>query len=239
MAIGVLEVRNFGLGGLDEDRRCAELQALVAKHGVDDGTEIWSDLNFLNDPLAPVSVPDSTTPGYGGPLAALASPTHLAAAAARFPALDYAAAAAERALAREHREQLASSLGAWPKLGSYAWLIAGGKSATGYPWVGGFPQTGIQVPSIMHFVENRSAEGATKRIQGIGMEFGGAPFILIGQTDSVAFTTTTAQLPVVDTVFESVVGESSDQLHYSETTVVDIYGRRFDHTDENDLVRVR
>jgi hypothetical protein len=30
-----------------------------------------------------------------------------------------------------------------------------------------------------------------------------------------------------------------DQLHYSETTVVDIYGRRFDHTDENDLVRVR
>jgi len=219
MAIGVLEVRNFGLGGLDEDRRFAELQALIAKHGVTSGTQIWSDLSFLNDPLAPVSVPDPATPGYGGPLAGLASPTHLAAAVARFPALDFAAAAAERALAREHREQLASALGAWPKLGSYAWLIAGNKSASGYPWLGGFPQTGIQVPSIMHFVENRSAEGTTNRIQGIGMEFAGAPLILIGQTDSVAFTTTTAQLPVVDTVFETVVNESSDQLRYLDEGV--------------------
>lgn len=214
MAIGVLEVRNFGLGGLEEDRKFAELQALIAKHGAVTGTEIWSDLNFLNDPLAPVSVPDPSTPGYGGPLAAFASPTHLAAAASRFPAHDYTAAADGRALARVHREQLASALGAWPRLGSYAWLIAGNKSATGYPWVGGFPQTGIQVPSIMHFVENRSAEGTSNRIQGIGMEFAGAPLILIGQTDSVAFTTTTAQLPIVDTVFETVVNESTDQLRY-------------------------
>ena len=30
-----------------------------------------------------------------------------------------------------------------------------------------------------------------------------------------------------------------DHLHYRQTTVVDIYGRRFDHTDANDLIRVR
>ena len=30
-----------------------------------------------------------------------------------------------------------------------------------------------------------------------------------------------------------------DYMHYFESTIVDIYGRRFDHTDENDLVRVR
>jgi hypothetical protein len=29
-----------------------------------------------------------------------------------------------------------------------------------------------------------------------------------------------------------------DRLHYAETTVVDIYGKTFDHTDENELARV-
>ena len=28
-----------------------------------------------------------------------------------------------------------------------------------------------------------------------------------------------------------------DELTYAETTVLDIYGRKFDHTDENVLVR--
>jgi hypothetical protein len=215
MAIGVLEVRNFGLGGFDEASRLAELQALVAKHGVDAGTEIWSDLNFVNDPLAPVSVPDPTTPGYGGPVAGLAAtPTHLLAASQRFPRYDYASGMEARAAAQLARAEQAAALGAWPKLGSYAWLIAGGKSATGFPWVGGFPQTGIQTPSIMHFAENRSAEGTSNRIRGIGMEFAGAPFILIGQTDAVAYTTTTAQLPIVDTFLEKLVNGDADQLAY-------------------------
>jgi hypothetical protein len=217
MSIGVLEVRNFGLGGFDEASRLAELQALIAKHGVDAGTEIWSDLNFVNDPLAPVSVPDPTTPGYGGPVAGLAAtPTHLVAASQRFPRYDYATGMRARAEAQLARAEQAAALGAWPRLGSYAWLIAGGKSATGYPWVGGFPQTGIQTPSIMHFAENRSAEGTANRVRGIGMEFAGAPFILIGQTDAVAYTTTTAQLPIVDTFLERLVNGDADQLDYDD-----------------------
>jgi hypothetical protein len=214
MSIGVLEVRNFGLGGFDETSRIAELQALVAKHGASAGTQIWSDLNFVNDPLAPATVPDPTLPGYGGPLSFFASPTHLAAAADRFPAYGWAAAARGRAAAAERRAEFAAALGAWPKLGSYAFAIAAARSATGSPWLGGFPQTGIQTPSIMHFAENRSAEGASNRIEGIGMEFAGAPFILIGQTDTVAYTTTTAQLPIVDTFFERIVGEDAGLMRY-------------------------
>jgi hypothetical protein len=217
MAIGVLEVRNFGLGGFDEESRLAELQALIAKHGVSAGTEIWSDRNWVNDPLAPVTVPDPTTPGYGGPLAALGNPTtRLAAIADGFPRYDYLAAVQRRAEEHAHRVEVATALGAWPKMGSYAWLIAGGRSSTGYPWLGGFPQTGIQTPSIMHFVENRSAEGASHRIHGISMEFGGAPLVLIGQTDTVAYTSTTAQLPVLDTFFEHVINEDSDVIRYND-----------------------
>src|SRR4029453_1047481 len=94
-------------------------------------------------------------------------------------------------------------------------VIAGAKSATGWPWLGGFPQTGIQTPSLMHFAENRSAEGADHRVQGIGMEFAGAgPVILIGQTDSVAYTSTTAQLTIVNPFLERIVGENADALRY-------------------------
>jgi hypothetical protein len=215
VSIAVLEVRNFGFESLEEDARFAELQALIAKHGNTSGAQIWDDLNFLNDPLAPVSVPDPTTPGFGGPLAGLAQPQWLA-TAERFPRYDYLAQAEKRRAAAEQRKEMAMKLGAWPALGSYAWIIAGGKSATNYPWLGGFPQTGIQTPSIMHFVENRSAEGTSNRIHGIGMEFAGAPLVLIGQTDNVAYTTTTALLRLVDTFFEQLVGEDSDALHYND-----------------------
>jgi len=227
LAIAVLEVRNFGFNSFEEDRRLAELQALVGKHGDAAGAEIWRDLNFLNDPLAPASVPDPATPGYGGPLARReaapparreAAPPALAAVprpgpaeqARRFPRRDWAAARAERAAAEARRAALAARLGAWPKLGSYAWVIGGSRSATGNPWLGGFPQTGIQTPSIMHFAENRSRE----RIRAVGMEFAGGPYVLIGHTDTLAYTTTTAQLRVVDTFFERVVGESADALRY-------------------------
>ena len=215
MSIAVLEVRNFGFESLEEDRRFAELQALIGKHGSTAGSEIWDDLNFLNDPLAPVSVPDPTTPGFGGPLAATERRQWLA-AAERYPRYDYLAQAEKRRAAAEARKEMAMKLGAWPALGSYAWIIAGNKSSTTYPWLGGFPQTGIQTPSIMHFVENRSAEGTDHRIHGIGMEFAGAPLVLIGQTDSVAYTTTTALLRLVDTFFEQLVGEDSDGLHYND-----------------------
>ncbi len=37
--------------------------------------------------------------------------------------------------------------------------------------------------------------------------------------------------------FRHEITVEGDQLAYSETTVLDIYGRRFDHTDENRLTR--
>lgn len=210
IAIGVLQVRNFGLGGFSEEL-FAELQELIALQGASDGPAVWDDRRFLNDPLAPVSVPDPTTPGFGGPLASvrLLGARRLA---QRFPTYDYAAIVEQREARHAARAERAQRLGAWPKLGSYAWVMGPGKSATGNPWLGGFPQTGELTPSIMHYVENRSAEPGG--IRGNGMEFIGAPLVLIGHTDQVAWTTTTAQLPVVDTVFEQIVLEDADAIRY-------------------------
>jgi hypothetical protein len=231
VSIAVLQVRNFGFISLDEPSRLSELQRLVALHGEAAGTQIWEDLNFLVDPLAPVSVPDPSTPGFGGPLAATATrrddlarrprsaPARLA---ARFPALPWAEASRRRAEQRAARAARARRLGAWPMLGSYAWVIAASRSATGPPWVGGFPQTGILTPSIMHFAENRSREG----VGSVGMEFVGAPLVLIGQTDRAAWTTTTAQLPVVDAFLEEIVSEDADLLRYSDEGVPAPLARR-------------
>ena len=221
MSIVVLQVSQFGLESFNEAARLGELQNLIAKHGASTGEEIWLDRNFLNDPLAPVSVPDPNTPGFGGPLAALpqSKPTLLASAkspsvaiAKRYPRYDYIGAEARRQAAHERRAERARKLGAWPQLGSYSWVIAANRSATGNPWLGGFPQTGIQTPSVMHFAENRSGEG----IQGNGMEFAGFAVILIGQTDTVAWTSTTAQLRVVDTFFEVIIGEDADAIRYDD-----------------------
>ena len=216
MAIAVLQVRNFGSEGFGETSRLNELNNLVAKFPAD-GDEIWDDLNFLVDPLAPVSVPDGTTPGFGGPLA-LRQP-----AGQEFDTLvevlasyDWDAALAATMERRAHREEFARSIGAWPALGSYAWQIDGDRSATGNPWVGGFPQTGFQTPSIMHFVELRSAEGADHRIETRGMAFVGAPAVLIGETDSVAWTSTTAQLKNEDLYLERLVLENTDALRYND-----------------------
>jgi hypothetical protein len=215
IAIGILQVRNFGLGGFNEADRLNELQALIGVHGTTAGTEIWDDRNFLVDPLAPVSVPDSRTPGFGGPLSRL-DPKKVIAVAKNFPKFDYLGSGTERKELRAKRELVATRLGAWPKLGSYGWMIGGGKSASGSPWIGGFPQTGFQTPSIMHFMEHRSAEGSDHQIEAAGMEFVGGPFILIGHTDSVAYTTTTAQLRLIDTFFEEVVGENADAIRYDD-----------------------
>lgn len=257
VSIAILQVRNFGFENFNESSRLDELQALVDKHGSTIGTEIWRDLNFLNDPLAPISVPDPTAPGFGGPLSANALPAEivvaqgpmcqqrtgagdwaaleqerkvrdgaapivlaaapvtaaedsLGEAAEHWPAYSYADAAKQREQRLAMRADRARQLGAWPALGSYSWIIAANKSATGNPWLGGFPQTGIQTPSVMHFMENRSAE----EVQTVGMEFAGAPAVLIGQTDTVAWTSTTAQLRVVDTFFEEIVNEEVDAVRY-------------------------
>ncbi len=215
IAIGVQGVRTFGAAGVDEASLLSQLNSLTAKFPTT-GSDIWADLNFLNDPLAPVSVPDPSTPGFGGPLAREAPASDLAAFARKFPDYDYAPALQQLRKRHAHREALARRLGAWPSLGSYAWMIDGQRSATANPWVGGFPQTGIQTPSIMHFLEMRSAQGTDHRVQAMGMAFVGAPLVLIGQTDNVAYTSTTAALKNVDFYLDKLILEKTDALRYND-----------------------
>lgn len=219
VGVGLQVVRQFSLHTFNEDRRLAELQTLVGLHGATLGAEIWDDLNFLNDPLAPATVPDPNLPGYGGPLAAAPrsirkEATLLADAAQRYPRYNYGGAAQQREDAAKQYAELNAGLGLNPKLASYAWVIGGGKTATGYPWLGGFPQLGIQVPSIPHFMEYRSGEpGGINAVGGFGVV---GAIIGVGHTDGATWTATTAELRVLDTFFEQLVNENTDTLRYND-----------------------
>ncbi len=253
VAITVLQSRNFGSssGWGNEFDNLQNLLRLQAKFGAGDGFAIFNDLHFLNDPLSPVSVPDPTTPGFGGPLSAslvpggltpgvgffsrilawlrlgpervehglaprllAPAPTRVAQAAplASLPRYAYAEAMDELRAQAEAREKHMKEMSAWPMIGSYMWAIEGGRSQGGDPWLGGFPQTGIQTPSIMHGVELSSDEGT----HAVGMAFVGGPSVLIGATPSMAWTSTTAGLKNTSLVAEQIVGENSDAARYDD-----------------------
>jgi acyl-homoserine lactone acylase PvdQ len=246
VAITVLQSRNFGssLGFGNEFNNLENLLRLQAKFGPADGFAIFDDLHFLNDPLSPVSVPDPTTPGFGGPLSAAAPapetgplstllawlPEGLrrsisswlpaskpiedtpALQVASLPHYAYGEAIAELRAQAEAREQHMRAMGAWPMIGSYMWAIDGGRSKGGDPWLGGFPQTGVQTPSIMHGVELSSDEGTA----AVGMAFVGGPSVLIGATPSMAWTSTTAGLKNTSLVAEEIVNENTDAARYDD-----------------------
>jgi hypothetical protein len=238
MAFAVLQIRNFGYEGWDEVGMAEALSKLVTTYGAVTGTQLWDDRYWINDPLAPVSVPDPTTPGFGGPLAKATLEDRIeivkaldeAADAALgrvklpgYPKRDYSKALEPARARARHREETAKKWGAWPALGSYGWTVAPDRSATGNPWIGGFPQTGIQVPSIMHYSEIR---GDT--IQGNGMVFVGGPFVLIGHTDKVAFTTTTAHLKVIDQYIEELDNGDYNLFQYDNHGTVEPMAKRIE-----------
>ena len=99
MSIAILQVRSFGSKSFGEVSRLNELNSLLDKFGAT-GAEIWDDRNFLNDPLASVTVPDSPTPGFGGAWASRPQ-TDLQARVATLPGSAYAALAVDEAT--DHR----------------------------------------------------------------------------------------------------------------------------------------
>jgi hypothetical protein len=256
VAITVLQTRNFGSssGFGNEFNNLENLLRLQAKFGPAGGFAVFNDLHFLNDPLSPVSVPDPTTPGFGGPLSAAVPPpdlgpedgllttilawlrygadvaryavsswlsdseTTLVAEASRpsgipsLPHYAYAETMQELREAAEARERHMREMAAWPMLGSYMWAIDGSRSKGGDPWLGGFPQTGVQTPSIMHGVELSSDEGT----HAVGMAFVGGPSVLIGATPTMAWTSTTAGLKNTSLVAEEIVNENTDAVRYDD-----------------------
>jgi hypothetical protein len=75
----------------------------------------------------------------------------------------------------------------------------------------------------MHYTEIR---GDT--MQGNGMAFVGGPYVLIGHTDNVAYTTTTAHLKIIDQYIEELVNGDVNLFNYDHHGVTEPMEKRIE-----------
>ena len=195
-AFSAFMVRRFGEIGGDELKNQAVLDDLVAAHGQDEGWAIFNDLTWVNDPDSPVTVSPVGAPETPGVGSLAAQQAQLAVSGA---GTDMTAAQLDNA------KRLWASLGVPVKLGSYAWAISPEKSANGSAMLFGGPQMGFDTPPVIHEVQLKGGDG----FDVMGMGFAGAPGVLIGRNEDIAWTSTTATGDNVDTYAETLCGPTS------------------------------
>lgn len=173
-----------GTGELDN----AVLLQTLANTFPADAMNMFNDLRWLNDPDAVTYIPKSSS----STAQSMATTTATTFAASQLPDLR---AAAARIDAR-HDQAIANlqRINAYVKLGSYGWVVAGKKTASGHPIIYSGPQMGnTTAPSI---VTEGSIVGGGLAISG--MTVPGIPAIIIGRTPHHAWAMQTGHAHTVD-----------------------------------------
>ena len=182
VAITVLMAWRFGGTGGNEGAFYEALLTLQAMHGPAAGWLIWNELFPLNDPGAPVTIPDEVY-----------AETTLGVPSLEFPD-GVGGLLQEYEESRAAQDVLLESLGLPTKFGSNAVLISPELSATGNALELGGPQMGYTVPQIVY---EMGLHGAGISAQGMAFA-GSGPFILIGVSEYGAWTSTTGSSDVMD-----------------------------------------
>lgn len=196
-AIGVMMARRFGQGGAGELRNLALLE-LMKSAGEDAMLDAFDDLAWQNDPAAiPTVRPEEDPladrhPGFPMPTRA-ETEAHLQSLPAR-SILELAGAV--MALNNDELDLVASRYSAPYKLGSYAAAVGAGRSLSGRPMLLHGPQMGHASPSIV-----AEATLACPEFRVAGMHVPGLPAILIGASESIAWTLTTGVADIEDDCF--------------------------------------
>lgn len=205
--------REFGGGGGDELSNLSFLQFLQGKYGADEGYALFNDARWIDDPHAPVTVPDGRpTYGRGGTSVNPTPPapkTFAAAVSRQDPPNDVVQSAAS---ARSRHAQLLESIGTryhvpW-RDGSNAWVVSPKKTSNGHTFLWGGPQEGFDTPNIDWEIYQH----------GPGFDVGGmtialAPVVLIGRNANIAFTTTSEET-VDQQIYQEQVDFSSNPPTY-------------------------
>jgi penicillin G amidase len=173
-----------------------------------EGLEMFEDLRWINDPDALTYIPEEETATSG--LMKMGSrplfkKTHA------FPA-NFGKAAKKMAKVRQNVVKNLKKINAFVKMGSYAWTVAGSKTASGNPIIYSGPQMGFTVPSI---VLEGSIRAAGLNVSG--MTVTGIPGIIIGRTPHHAWSMQVANAHTTDYYLEDPVNVS---FHRYETIKV-------------------
>jgi penicillin amidase len=214
LAWATLMLRNFDPEAQTQGQinNAALYQGLVAGYGAVQGTRMFEDLRWVNDPnaLTYISKPLRTSLAIGleEPTEEIRSP--LMENPPSFP--DMSEVAQSMAEQRSEIDENLKKINAYVKMGSYAWAIKGSKTASGNPIIYSGPQMGFTVPSII-------GEGSI-RAGGLnisGMHVAGLPAIVIGRTPHHAWSMQVGHAHTVDYYMESAAAMT---LHRTETIKV-------------------
>lgn len=93
---------------------------------------------------------------------------------------------------------------------SNEWAIAGKLTSSGFPMIANDPHLSLRMPSIFYPI---GLSGA--RIQAVGVGFPGAPLVVQGHTERIAWGSTVNPMDVTDAYQEQVVPDSSSSTGFS------------------------
>lgn len=208
-----LMMRNFDPEGMQSRGQLDNatlLSELMVKYPEDYMT-LFNDLRWVNDPEALTYIPSGTATGLaavnGKATGNTSSPLKTTEAIKAM-----SIAANNITSAQKNVKSNLKRINAQVKMGSYAWVVSGEKTASGNPVIYSGPQMGFSVPSIV--MEGSINAGG---LNVSGMTVAGLPGIVIGRTPHHAWSMQVGHAHTVDYYIESAENVS---LHRMETIKV-------------------
>lgn len=203
-AIAVRLLQQFGRGGAGEIRNMALLGYLQSQPNAKNKVlDILDDFAWANDPTA------TTTVAKGDDVVKTPPPFYYAdrAATEKHLAMLPKVGLLElmqgiRVASREESTRVAESVSAPFKTGSYCVVVSPSRSATGRPLLLSGPQMGFRTPSIIH--EMSISEPG---VNVVGMDIPGAPGIVIGHTQNLAWGMTSGVADTDDIFYYPMDGD--------------------------------
>jgi len=157
------------------------------------GAGMFEDLRWINDPDALTYIPS-----LGGVKFAESKEKVLSPLIENPPVIpDVREVAKSMAEMRSRIDENLKKINAYIKMGSYAWTVAGSKTADGNPVIYSGPQMGFTVPSVV-------GEGSIRAggLNVSGMTITGIPAIVIGRSPHHAWSMQVGHVHTVDYYFE-------------------------------------
>ena len=183
---------------LDQTENAVLYQELLAQFGEINGPMMFQDLRWTNDPKAQTYFENV---GAGLSTASFAVPQKAESnTISDFSIKSEVNFSAAVEAMKDHRNSYINNLkdiGAFVKMGSYSWVVAGKHTVSGNPIIYSGPQMGFSVPSI---VLEGSIRAAGLEISG--MTVPGIPGIIIGRTPHHAWSMQVGHAHTVDFYIE-------------------------------------
>lgn len=215
LAWEALMLKNFDPEAQEQGQlKNAALLQFLSEHYGKKAYGMFNDLRWMSDPAAVTYIPKTRAVA---PKKTAASPTTPPAFP---PGVDLQAVAGAMESRRQDQRERLKQIGAYVKMGSYAWVISGEKTASGKPILYSGPQMGFDTPAI---ISEGSIEAGGLSISG--MNIAGLPGIVIGRTPHHVWSMQVGHARTVDYYFEPAPADAPPGYYVSRLETIKVAGQ--------------